>query len=219
MLLTTAHLLKAYAQGVFPMAPRANSTDIEWFKPEQRCLFLPHAVHIPTRLRRWLRQQARLNLFELRWNTDFLSVITACANRTETWINNNIIAAYTQLHHAGAAHSIEVYQQDILVGGLYGVQMGHVFMAESMFSTTPNASKLALSILLAQCWHNGIAAIDVQFNNPHLAQFKPHIWPHSHYQKLLDHNIYKVAPDLGFVSSDVGFAGLVSFLQSITHTS
>src|SRR5438067_1499635 len=124
--LTPELVLRAYCQGLFPMA-RSRRGPIEWFRPDPRAIFDPQRVHLSRRLLR----TARSGRFELRVNADFGAVMTACAARADTWISPQIERVYGELHALGFAHSVEAYQEARLVGGLYGVAIGGAFMGES----------------------------------------------------------------------------------------
>lgn len=169
-------LIKAYALGVFPMADSHDSDDIRFYDPEVRALIplddsVGNGMHIPRRLLRTVRKQA----FRVTIDEDFPAVIKGCAeladDRTDTWINKDIQALYIALHKMGFAHSIEVWNDNRLVGGLYGVALRAAFFGESMFSRTTDASKIALVHLMARLKTGGFHILDAQFTNPHLVQF------------------------------------------------
>jgi leucyl/phenylalanyl-tRNA--protein transferase len=169
-------LIKAYALGVFPMADAHDSDDIRFYDPEVRALIplddsVGNGMHIPRRLVRTVRKQA----YKVTIDHDFPAVIKGCAEladgRTDTWINKDIQALYIALHKMGFAHSIEVWDDNRLVGGLYGVALRAAFFGESMFSRTTDASKIALVHLMARLKTGGFHILDAQFTNPHLVQF------------------------------------------------
>ena len=169
-------LIKAYALGVFPMADAHDSDDIRFYDPEVRALIplddsVGNGMHIPRRLVRTARKQA----YKVTIDHDFPAVIKGCAEladgRTDTWINKDIQALYIALHKMGFAHSIEVWDDNRLVGGLYGVALRAAFFGESMFSRTTDASKIALVHLMARLKTGGFHILDAQFTNPHLVQF------------------------------------------------
>lgn len=169
-------LIKAYALGVFPMADAHDSDDIRFYDPETRALIpldnaIGNGIHIPRRLKRTVRKQP----FKVTIDHDFPAVISGCAelanNRTDTWINKDIQSLYIALHKMGFAHSIEVWDKDRLVGGLYGVALRAAFFGESMFSRATDASKIALVHLIARLKAGGFQLLDAQFTNPHLIQF------------------------------------------------
>jgi len=163
--LTPRLLLTAYASGVFPMAESAESDEIFWFNPEKRGVMPLDGLHIS----RSLRKTMRARRFKVTANQCFSSVMAACADREETWINPEITALYTELHEIGHGHSIEVWQGGELAGGLYGVSLGAAFFGESMFSRQSNASKIALVGLMARLNLGGFKLLDMQFITPHLA--------------------------------------------------
>lgn len=162
-------LLRAYSAGIFPMADSADAPDIYWVEPKKRGIF-PIASFQPARS---VLRRLRNSDLTHRINTDFEGVMRACAapapGREETWINPLIIAAYSALHAQGRAHSVEVWQGDVLVGGLYGVHIGGAFFGESMFSLVRDASKCALAHLMLRLRVGGFTLCDTQFLTPHLA--------------------------------------------------
>ena len=161
--LTPEVLLRAYAVGIFPMAESAENTDLYWFDPEMRGILPLDRVHVPRRLRRTVRS----GRFWVRVDTAFEEVIRTCAEPTErrpkAWINYQILDLYCALHRRGFAHSIEAWQDDRLVGGIYGVAPGGAFFGESMFSRVSDASKVALVHLVARLWYGGLSLLDTQF--------------------------------------------------------
>jgi leucyl/phenylalanyl-tRNA--protein transferase len=169
MLLTPELLLSAYAQGIFPMA--GEDERIYWYDPDPRAILPLTNFHIPRSLRRTVRKRG----YDISRDKAFAEVIRACAQpargREETWINEEIIDAYEHLHHLGFAHSVEVWREDILVGGLYGVTLNALFAGESMFSTERDTSKVALVHLVAHLRHQGFVLLDIQFLTQHLERF------------------------------------------------
>lgn len=163
--ITAQMLLRAYALGVFPMAESASSSEIHWFEPKLRGVFPLDRFHISQSLRRHILRCG----WTIKVNTDFAGVVAACADRPETWINPEITALYQELHSAGYAHSLEVWQDDSLIGGVYGVVLGAAFFGESMFSRRTNASKTALAYLVHRLRAGGFTLFDTQFLTPHLA--------------------------------------------------
>ena len=162
--LSTERLLSAYRQGIFPWY--SEGEPVLWYSPDPRMVITKGALHVSKSLDKMLRS----NRFEVRMNTDFEQVIHQCRtikrkDQDSTWIDDDMVNAYTQLHHQGFAHSIEVYEQNRLVGGLYGVAIGKVFFGESMFSCESNASKVAFVHLLK---NTDYQLIDCQVENPHL---------------------------------------------------
>ena len=183
-------IIKAYALGLFPMAESYDSTDIRFFDPEIRGLIplnksVGNGPHIPRRLKRRVRQ----NPYDITIDQDFTAVINACATlnstRTDTWISAEIRQLYIALHKMGFAHSIEVWHEGSLVGGLYGVRLRAAFFGESMFSRQTDASKIALVHLMARLRHGGFRLLDAQFSNAHLKQFGMVDVPRIEFQRLL----------------------------------
>jgi leucyl/phenylalanyl-tRNA--protein transferase len=163
--ITPELLLRAYAMGVFPMAQTRDATEIHWVDPRRRGVFDLDAFHISRSLARTIRQ----GRFGITINTAFADVVTGCADRPETWINGEIFALYNDLHATGHAHSLEVWEGDTLVGGVYGVSLGAAFFGESMFSRRTDASKVALAWLIHRLRAGGFTLFDTQFLTPHLA--------------------------------------------------
>ena len=246
--LTADLLLKAYALGVFPMAQRREGHDIYFVSPDERGIMPLDRFHLSRRLARTVRGDR----FAVRIDTVFGDVIRACAapapGRDESWINEEIVALYTDLYRRGCAHSVECWRDDRLVGGLYGVQLGAAFFGESMFSYERDASKVALVHLVARLRCGGFALLDAQFLTSHLAQFGAISIPRNDYLGLLEAALagsadfacagaYCPAPSgnsgtasLAPASGDVALTGAVEattgatwpgwfVLQLITHTS
>jgi leucyl/phenylalanyl-tRNA--protein transferase len=163
--LTPELLLRGYAQGIFPMAERRDADDIFWVDPRRRGVIPLDGFHVSRSLRRRIRTAP----WRIETDRDFAAVVAACADRDETWISPAIAAAYTALHRAGFAHSLEVREGGALVGGVYGVALGAAFFGESMFSRRTDASKVALAFLVHRLRANGFRLFDVQFLTPHLA--------------------------------------------------
>ena len=157
-------LLRAYAIGVFPMSDSRDADDVYWVEPRRRAILPLDRFHIS----RTLRKVLRADTFEVTTDDAFGEVVRACAERDDTWINREIETAYTRLHAAGQAHSVEVWEGGELIGGLYGVRLGGAFFGESMFSRRPDASKIALAWLVARLKVGGFALLDCQFMTPHL---------------------------------------------------
>jgi leucyl/phenylalanyl-tRNA--protein transferase len=169
--LTPELLLRAYASGLFPMADSADDPELFWVDPDPRGVLPLERFHLPRRLRRTVRTA----LFEVRVDTAFAAVMRACSEATETrpktWINDEILKLYGQLHTRGFAHSVEAWSAGELVGGLYGVALGGAFFGESMFSRARDASKVALVHLAAHLTAGGFTLLDTQFVTEHLRQF------------------------------------------------
>ena len=158
-------LLQGYRLGVFPMAMDDGS--IEWFSPDPRGILPLDLFHIPHALQRVVAK----GTFEIRIDTSFAHVMQACAEREETWINEEIIASYTALHEMGCAHSVEAWHDGELAGGLYGVSIGGAFFGESMFHRVTDASKVALCALIDRLRAQKFMLLDTQWLTPHLARF------------------------------------------------
>lgn len=162
-------LMRAYAIGIFPMADARDDVDVFWVEPEMRAILPLDRFHLSKSLRKVIRSDR----FTVTCNHAFGQVIALCAQsaqgREQTWINRTIEASFIALHRQGRAHSIETWQGDRLVGGLYGVEIGRAFCGESMFSRATDASKVALAWLVAAMGKGGMSLLDCQFITPHLA--------------------------------------------------
>jgi leucyl/phenylalanyl-tRNA--protein transferase len=182
-------IIQAYTLGIFPMAASKDAEDIQFFQPDIRGVLPIRPPHIPKRLQRLLRKQP----FEIHWNQNFPAVIDGCAaprsDTQDTWINPQIRRLYISLHMLGFAHSVEVYEEGQLVGGLYGVAIGGAFFGESMFSRVSNASKIALCHLMARLRYVNFKLLDAQFVNDHLIQFGIESIDKDDFQKQLEHAI------------------------------
>lgn len=167
----TGELLECYARGVFPMAEARDDARIYLLNPDERGILPLNGLHIPKRLRRTLRKAP----FQITIDRCFNDVVAHCAapapGREETWINDGIRSLYSDLHVQGYAHSLEAWQDDRLVGGLYGVSLGSAFFGESMFSVMTDASKIALVHLVARLNAGGYTLLDTQFTTDHLENF------------------------------------------------
>jgi len=173
-------LLHAYRSGAFPMA--GPSKEIAWFSPDPRALIpLDERFHIPHGLERTLKKQR----FEIRINTAFEDVMRGCAEREETWINDEILASYINLYRLGHAHSVEAWREGRLAGGLYGVAVGGAFFGESMFHRETDASKVALVGLVTRLRERGFTLLDTQWSTPHLRTFGTLEIPRAKYVRLL----------------------------------
>jgi len=173
-------LLLAYRRGYFPMGEPETGL-ISWFSPDPRGIIPLEGFHLPRSLRRTLARRE----FELRIDTAFAQVITACAARAETWITDEIVHTYEVLHQRGIAHSVETWKEGTLAGGLYGVALGGAFFGESMFSHVSEASKVALVHLVRILRAGGFRLLDVQFLNEHLLQFGAVEVPRTDYLAML----------------------------------
>jgi leucyl/phenylalanyl-tRNA--protein transferase len=181
-ILTPELLLNAYASGVFPMAETRDDPEIFWVDPRRRGVFPLDQFHISRSLARRLRRCG----YNIRINSDFVGVVQGCADRDETWINDEIFFLYNQLHAIGFAHSLEVYESEDLIGGVYGVTLGGAFFGESMFSRRTDASKIALAYLVDRLKLAGFTLFDTQFITPHLSSLGAVEIPRAQYHQLLE---------------------------------
>lgn len=165
MTLTPDLLLHAYSVGVFPMAESRDDPEVFWVDPKRRGVFPIGGF----RLSRSLAKTIRKGDYEVRVNHDFAAVVDGCADREETWINPEIRDRYIDLHEQGNAHSVEIYHDGDLSGGVYGVSLAGAFFGESMFSRRRDASKIALAYLLDRLEISGFTLCDTQFLTAHLA--------------------------------------------------
>ena len=213
--LTPDVLLRAYSVGLFPMAENRDESTLYWIDPERRGILPLDAFHMPRSLRRKMRK----GQFDVRCDTAFREVVDACAEpaegRTETWINDEIVHLYCELHAMGRAHSIETWQDGKLAGGLYGVALGGAFFGESMFSRATDASKIALAHLVLRLRKSGFVLLDTQFVTPHLKQFGAIEISRSDYRDLLSRSLSFSAQFEPDVSEDE----IGAFVQSTTQTS
>ncbi len=178
-LIPPEELLSLYSAGWFPMAMADGS--IRCFSPDPRGILPLDAFHIPHGAKRTLRDPR----WEVRLDTAFEQVVRACANRRYTWIDETIVQSYLVLHRAGQAHSLEIWRDGRLTGGLYGVRIGGAFFGESMFHHVSGASKVALVCLVARLRKRGFQLLDTQWITPHLAQFGAITIPRRDYLHLL----------------------------------
>ncbi|EZP71772.1 Leucyl/phenylalanyl-tRNA--protein transferase [Sphingomonas paucimobilis] len=161
-------LLQAYAIGVFPMSDDREAQEVYWIEPKRRAIMPLDGFHISHSLAKTIRQER----FRVTANRDFAGIVSLCAqaaeDRPSTWINREIESAYRHLHEIGFAHSVEVWDGQELVGGLYGVALGRAFFGESMVSRRTDASKVALAWLTARMRFGGFTLLDCQFMTDHL---------------------------------------------------
>jgi leucyl/phenylalanyl-tRNA--protein transferase len=184
--ITPEVLLRAYACGIFPMAESADDPTLFWVEPELRGVIPFDGFRVASRLARTVRS----DVFTVTVDTAFKAVIAGCAapqpGRDDTWINKRIRDLYVGLHASGHCHSVEVWQDDNLVGGLYGVSLGRAFFGESMFHTTRDASKVALVHLVARLIAGGFELLDTQYVTEHLKTFGAVEISRRRYRALLD---------------------------------
>jgi leucyl/phenylalanyl-tRNA--protein transferase len=206
--ITPELLLRAYRAGLFPMAESRRGDRLYWLDPEQRGVIPLAAFHLPRRLRRTVLSGA----FEVTSNRDFAGIVAGCAapaeGREDTWINTEIERLFGALHRLGHAHSVEVWHDGRLVGGLYGVSLGAAFFGESMFSRVRDASKVALVHLVARMRVMGFRLLDAQFQTAHLAQFGCREVPRAAYKRLLSEAVeepvaWDDAPDPALLEAEI----------------
>ena len=183
--ITAEMLLRAYAIGIFPMAEARNDPELYWIDPEARGIIPLDAFHISHSLKKTVRRGP----FTVTCDTRFEEVVEACAapapGRRQTWINHTIFDLCVQLFRMGHAHSVETWVEGKLVGGLYGISLGGAFFGESMFSTTTDASKIALVHLVARLRAGNYGLLDTQFVTKHLSGFGAMEIPRDDYRKRL----------------------------------
>lgn len=174
-------LLQAYAMGVFPMAESRDDPNVFWVDPRRRGILPLDGFHISRSLARRLRKCD----VSIKIDTDFAGTVQGCADRPETWINDTIASLYLDLHASGHAHSLEVWREGHLVGGVYGVTLGAAFFGESMFSREVDASKIALAFLVDRLRLGGFKLFDTQFITDHLRSLGGREISRAAYHKLL----------------------------------
>lgn len=185
--LSPQRLIAAYERGIFPWY--SPGQPVLWWSPDPRAVLFPEEFHCTRSLAKRLRNGG----FAASLDRDFTAVIDGCAAPRAaspgTWITSEMRSAYLQLHRLGCAHSIEIWHDGMLAGGLYGVQLGGIFFGESMFSRERDASKAALAHLVAVCRRNNLAAIDCQLPSRHLASLGARTIPRSQFQALLREHV------------------------------
>lgn len=194
--ITVDMLLRAYSIGLFPMAEAADDPELFWVEPDLRGIIPLDNFHVSKSLAKAIRKRP----FDIRFDTAFGAVMAGCAeeapDRPNTWINATIRKLYIELHEIGHAHSVEAWDGDTLVGGLYGVSLGAAFFGESMFSRRTNASKICLVHLVERLRNSGFILLDTQFTTDHLKTFGAIDVPKDEYSKMLDRAVNQ--PDLTF---------------------
>lgn len=214
--ITPEILLKAYAAGIFPMAEDADDPSLFWVEPRERGIIPLDRFHVSKRLVRTVRSDQ----FEVKVDHDFDAVIAGCAapaiDREKTWISGRIRELYGALFDSGFCHTVEVYREGRLVGGLYGVRLRGAFFGESMFHTERDASKVALVHLVARLRRGGFSLLDTQFVTSHLAQFGAVEVPRRSYKQMLrlamDHEaVWDAWPKTHRVSGEEALAALARF--------
>jgi leucyl/phenylalanyl-tRNA---protein transferase len=216
---TAKDLLACYARGVFPMADARDDARVFLIDPELRGVLPLDRFHVSHRLARTVRAGG----FEVRVDTAFHEVVLACAapspGRTETWINHPIERLYLRLHDLGFAHSVEVWRESDLLGGVYGVALQGAFFGESMFSRARDASKVALVHLVARLIAGGFQLLDAQFMTGHLAQFGAEEVSRAAYRKTLDAALKIEADFQRLATAGAPTAAGAEALQLITQAS
>ncbi|MFN3198952.1 MAG: leucyl/phenylalanyl-tRNA--protein transferase [Bradymonadia bacterium] len=182
--LSVERLLRGYSVGIFPWFNPGDP--IIWHAPPDRMVLEPEQLYVGRSLRKAIKRAP----YEIKYDTAFAEVITACADvprpmQEGTWITDDMLNAYMALHHAGYAHSAEAWQGERLVGGLYGVTLGGVFFGESMFALAPDASKITFATLVPQLAAFGFKLIDCQVHTDHLARFGAQEWPRRRFSEAL----------------------------------
>ena len=192
--LDPVRLNNAYHRGIFPWF--SDDQPILWWSPAKRCVLFPADIYRSKRLRRLIRQQ----IFQVSADRAFEQVIKGCAlpraSQDSTWITNSMIDAYQRLHLLGIAHSIEVWRDEVLVGGLYGLSIGRVFFGESMFSLAVDASKIAMVYLCRQLQAWDFAMLDCQVTNPHLLSMGAVEIPRESFLSILATNVERRGPSV-----------------------
>lgn len=212
--ITPQVLLKAYSCGIFPMAESADDPALYWIEPQHRGILPLDRVHIPKRLARTVRTTP----FAVRIDTDFEGTINGCAasrpGRRSTWINARIRTLYRELFALGHCHTVEVWDGERLVGGLYGVALGGAFFGESMFSYERDASKIALVHLIARLVAGGFTLLDTQFVTEHLRQFGTLEVDRETFQKKLD-DALRVSANFNRLPAAATPAQVLSILEGV----
>ena len=216
--LSSELIIQIYKLGIFPMAKNRFDSKIYFVNPKKRALLPIRDFYVSKSFSRFIRKKP----FYITVNADFKKVINKCAteNRSDTWINKAIEKQFYDLHKIGVAHSIECWENNEIVGGIYGVALGGCFFAESMFSSASNASKFALINLVARLYYLKYSILDIQFINDHLKQFGAFEITQDLFKKkiskCINHNIY--FQSLSDKDEDL-FDNVLSFLQEIKDTS
>jgi leucyl/phenylalanyl-tRNA---protein transferase len=214
--ITPEILLRGYAMGIFPMAEGREDPALHWVDPRQRGVLPLDGFHVSRSLARRLRSGG----LSVTADQAFAAVVTACAAREEMWISQRIQSLYERLHAMGRAHSVEVWQDGQLVGGVYGVVLGAAFFGESMFSRVTDASKVALYHAVQRLQAGGFTLFDTQFLTPHLASLGGVEIPRAAYHRMLAEAVERQARfDPPGYSDGASSAGASGSTQDSTQTS
>ncbi len=200
--LTPALMLRAYAAGIFPMSQGADDPSVFWVDPNQRGVFPLRGFHVSKSLRKCIARGG----FDIRIDRDFEGVVDGCADREPTWINANLWECYMALHAQGAAHSVEVWDDAGLAGGVFGIAIGGAFFGESMFSRRTNASKLSLAHLVHRLQVGGFTLFDTQFVTDHLTSLGAIEIPRAAYRAELTRALM-LTGDFHALPEDAAFLG------------
>ena len=210
MTLTPQLLLHGYSIGIFPMAEHRDDAEIFWVDPKRRGVLPLEGFHISRSLARRMRRGG----YRITVDADFAGVVAGCADRAETWISDALRRHYLTLHAMGHAHSLEVWEGPVLIGGVYGVVLGAAFFGESMFSRRTDASKIALAHLVDRLNRAGFILFDTQFLTDHLASLGGIEIPRAEYHRRLDAALSRQADFLA-----PGPAAAQEVIQRNTQTS
>ncbi|MES0826074.1 leucyl/phenylalanyl-tRNA--protein transferase [Ruegeria sp. SCP11] len=210
MSLSPELLLHGYSIGIFPMAEHRDAPELFWVDPKFRGVFPLDGFHVSRSLARSIRKCG----FTVTINQDFAGVVDGCADRADTWINAELRDLYHQIHNSGHAHSLEVWEGDHLVGGVYGVAIGAAFFGESMFSRRTDASKVALAYLVDRLCQTGFQLFDTQFLTAHLASLGAIEIPRVQYRRELEEAINASADFTAQINQSAE-----GVMQRITQTS
>lgn len=221
--LTPERMLDGYRRGIFPMAEGRHAPGLHWIEPRQRGILPLDGFHVSRSLARAIRRGD----YSVSVDQAFHAVVAACADRAETWINAELEGLYAGLHARGHAHSLEVWREGALIGGVFGVTLGRVFCGETMFSRATDASKIALAYLVDRLRRAGFALFDTQFLTPHLASLGAIEIPQADYLRLLQQALAgeadftaRALPQPSELVSSLGAAGAASGrMQPSTQTS
>ncbi len=211
-------IIQIYKLGIFPMAKNRFDSKIYFVNPKKRALLPIRDFHVSKSFYRFIKKKP----FYITVNANFKKVINKCAteNRSDTWINKTIENQFNKLHKIGVAHSIECWKNDEIVGGIYGVALGGCFFAESMFSSTSNASKFALINLVARLYFLKYSILDIQFINDHLKQFGAFEITQDLFKKKISQFINQNIDFQSLSDKDEDlFDNVLSFLHEIKETS